>query len=112
MQDGERRTNYEQRQLSAGQCTNFSLHTSLLRKSLANGEQRQLPGDSAPLLALHRKIRGAPVMEMQLPAGAVRDFNPLRKIRELRVMENHHDGSYHHWLPGSGVLNKHGDAEA
>ena len=49
--------------------------------------------------------------QRQLP-GAVRDFNPLRKIRELRVMENHHDGSYHHWLPGSGVLNKHGDAEA
>tara|TARA_R100000482_G_scaffold78103_1_gene30545 strand:+ start:982 stop:1134 length:153 start_codon:yes stop_codon:yes gene_type:complete len=50
-------------------------------------------------------------MEMQLP-GAVRDHNLLRKIRGLRVMENHHDGSYQHWLPGSGVLNKHGDAEA
>ena len=70
-----------------------------------------LPGDSAPLLALHRKIRSAPVMEMRLP-GAVRDHNLLRKIRGLRVMENHHDGSYQHWLPGSGVLNKHGDAEA
>jgi len=49
--------------------------------------------------------------QRQLP-GAVRDINLLRKIRELRVMENHHDGSYHHGLPGSGVLDKHGDAEA
>ena len=83
---------------------------------MEKGEQTtnngMLPGDSAPLLALHRKIRIAPVMEMQLPAGAVRDFDLLRKIRGLRVMENNHDGSYHHGLPGSGVLNKHGDAEA
>jgi hypothetical protein len=46
----------------------------------------------------------------QLP-GAVRDYNLLRKIRALRVMENHHHCSYQHWLPGSGVLDKHGDAE-
>jgi hypothetical protein len=49
--------------------------------------------------------------QLQLP-GAVRNYNLLRKIRGLRVMENHHDGSYQHWLPGSGVLDKHGDAEA
>ena len=82
-----------------------------MEKGAQTTNNGMLPGDSAPLLASHRKIRSAPVMEMQLP-GAVRDYNLLRKIRRLRVMENHHDGSYHHWLPGSGVLNKHGDAEA
>jgi len=41
----------------------------------------------------------------------VRDYNLLRKIRALRVMENHHHCSYQHGLPGSGVLDKHGDAE-
>ena len=85
MENGERRTNYEQRHAAWGQCTTFSL-TSKDSYRTRNGDAAAW--DSAPLLPFHRKIR------------------------ELRVMENHHDGSYHHWLPGSGVLNKHGDAEA
>ena len=70
-----------------------------------------LPGDSSTPYTSWCRSRDLSVMEMQLP-GAVRDYNLLRKIRGLRVMENNHDGSYQHWLPGSGVLNKHGDAEA
>jgi len=89
MENGERRTNYEQQHAAWGQCTNFfSQHTLLLRKIKRNGEPS---GD--PVTQLHT-------------------LHLLVQIRGLRVMENHHDGSYHHGLPGSGVLNKHGDAEA
>ena len=85
MENGEKRTNYEQRQLPGGQCTNFSLHTSLLRKSLANGEQ--LPG-----------------------LGTVHHFYPfIRNFAKLSVMENQEDGDPCSRTPGLGEPYEYGD---
>jgi hypothetical protein len=75
-----------------------------------------LPGDSAQIFFPNTPYFFAKSSVMENPSGdpvtQLHTLHLLVQIRGLRVMENHHDGSYHHGLPGSGVLNKHGDAEA
>ena len=85
MEKGEQTTNN-------GSClvdsaTLYPLHTLLLRKSLANGEQ--LPG-----------------------LGTVQHFYPfIRNFAKLSVMENQEDGDPCNWLPGLGKPYKYGDAD-
>ena len=105
MQNGERRTNYE---------------------------QQHAAGDSAPLLALHRKIRGTTVMENPAPSFApfgprmlihrqwkfvsrqlcsARTFVCWCRSRDLSVMENQEDGDPRSRPPGLGKPNEDGDGD-
>ena len=85
MENGERRTNYEQPQLSAAQIFLYTPHFFA----------------KASLMEIH----------VQHAAwGTVRDFYPLiRKLAKLSVMENQEDGDPCNGTPGLGKPYEYGD---